>query len=83
MPLAILQFGGVGSQEITQVEQAQFTKPMQIQIWPCVEGLNTSKMVLADRLHRRAEHGDNGACISSPRPVATQLVLSMYVSGAS
>lgn len=60
MPLAILQLGGVESQGITQVEQAQFTKPVQIQIWPCVEGLNTSKIVLAYRLHRRrAQQSDN------------------------
>lgn len=43
-PLAVLKLGKVGSQGVTRVEQVEFTRPMQVQIWSWWGGLNTGTL---------------------------------------
>lgn len=62
----------------------KLSRPIQIQICLFGGGLNTGLMVLACRMHRRrAQHRGNGGFPSSLHPEATELSLSLYVSGAS
>ena len=66
------------------MEQADLRRPIKIRFGLCGGRLQQGKMVLACRLHgRRAQQKENGGCPSSPCPEATQLGLSLYVSGTS
>lgn len=74
----------IGSQGVTKVGKGELIRQMQIQIWPCVEVLNTVKMVPTYLLHgRKTLHRDNGNCLSCLHPKATKLCLSLYVPETS
>lgn len=67
----------VGSQRVTRVELAEFTRLMQ---FLCGGGPNTGKMVPACRLYRKqVPHKDNGSFSYSPHPEVSQLSLFLYV----
>lgn len=67
---------GLESQKVTGVEQAEFTRPVQIQINHVGEGLNTGQMVpTCTLLRREAQLRDSG----SHCPEATQLSLHLCV----
>lgn len=60
------------------------TRPMQIQVLPCIGRLDTGKIVSACRLHeRKTQLWGNGGCLSTPCLKSTQVSLSLHVSGAS
>lgn len=75
VPPALCELEGAGSQGVTSVEQAEFTRPMQIQIWLCVSGVGFTQ----ERWQPCAGCVGGGlstktvSCPSNPHPEATQL----------
>lgn len=76
--------GTVGSQRVPRVELVMLTGSMQIQIFMCGDRAQHRKDgACIQAVLEETQHRDNCGCSSSPCYEATQISLSLYVSGVS
>lgn len=69
---------------IHSIDRAEFTRPMQLQNWPCREGFYSGEVAAICRLPwKRDRQKRIGGCPSSPHSNATQFSPSLYVSYTS